>query len=323
MAKSPIKKAKWIDGTAPDQPVVDVARHALASRLELVCYYLPLAAERWQEEIEYVHQLRVITRRSVAALDTFGHLVSNRRREWLGRRLKKIRRAAGEARDCDVQLERLAAWSAHHPDRDVTALAEWVCERRRCAQQPIVARQQKLAAKDFDRRIEKFIAHVGRKVKPKKLAQQDFGMAARLALPPIVDEFFTAGSADLNRVEQLHQFRIAGKRLRYAIELLEGAFPSQLRKDVYPEVENLQAMLGTVNDHATAANRYRHWAEAAGQSSPVCDTPTPAVPPALLLDWADEEQAALDHSRIEFAQWWSDDRAESLRQQLSRLAGSK
>jgi CHAD domain-containing protein len=325
MSSSPIKKAKWIAGAAPDQPVVETARLALGSRLELVCYYLPLAADDWQEDVEYVHQLRVTTRRSVAALDIFGYLLSERRRRWLRRRLNNIRRAAGDARDYDVQLARLQAWTPAHPDRDVAPVANWLSDRRRSAQAPIVARHQRLLQKDFAGRVQRLVERVGRKVRPKELARADFATAARAALPGIVDDFFAAGSAPLCEIKALHRLRIEGKRLRYAIELLAAAFLPPLRQEVYPVVETLQEKLGRVNDHANAASRYRQWAQLVDVSADgtTHDVTAPAidVPASLLRDWACEEDAALSLARTSFSDWWTDARATQLRQQLREITG--
>jgi CHAD domain-containing protein len=317
MSSPPIKKAKWIAGAAPDQPVAETARLALGCRLDLVCYYLPLAAERWQEDVEYVHQLRVTSRRSVAAVDIFGHLLGERRRRWLRRRLGKIRRAAGDARDFDVQLARLEAWAGDHPDRDVTPVADWLSERRRLAQAAIVTRQQRLAGKDFDGRVRRLVERVGMKARPKRLAQVSFATAARGALPPIADRFFAAGDdIRADEIDSLHRFRIEGKRLRYAIELLAAAFGPELCNEVYPVVESLQEKLGTVNDHATAAARYREWAA-------TTDCTAGDVPVPLLLDWAAEEDVALATTQAEFADWWTDARAKQLRQQLGSTRGDQ
>ena len=318
MSSSPIRKAKWIAGASPDQNVVETARLALASRLSLVCYYLPLAARNWEDDIEYVHQLRVTTRRSVAVLDVFGHLLSERHERWLRRRLNKIRRSAGDARDYDVQLARLEVWAGTHPDRDVVPVADWLVAQRRAAQAPIVARYEKLAQKNFSSRIEEIIQRVGRKARPKKSAQLDLDTAARQALWPVVDDFFTEAGACSGKDRALHRLRIEGKRLRYAIELLAAAFPASLRKEVYPAVEALQQKLGAVNDHATAARQYRKWAEQADAATHEIEVPAP-----LLRDWADEEDAALCAARVAFSNWWTDEREQCLRQQLGAIAGNK
>ena len=65
-------EGKWINGLTPDMPVADAARVVLAARFEVVRQYLPLAAAKPYEDVEYVHQLRVGTRRAGAALRATG-----------------------------------------------------------------------------------------------------------------------------------------------------------------------------------------------------------------------------------------------------------
>ena len=60
------------------------------------------------------------------------------------------------------------------------------------------------------------------------------------------------GAADLSDVANLHQMRISGKRVRYAMELLAGAFDDSFRTELYPIYAEVQELLGTINDHATA-----------------------------------------------------------------------
>src|SRR5207253_2514575 len=53
----------------------------------------------------------------------------------------------------------------------------------------------------------------------------------------------------------LHQVRIAGKRLRYAMEVFADCFPPAFRQTIYPAVEEMQEILGTANDSHVAGQR--------------------------------------------------------------------
>ena len=53
----------------------EVAHGVLASHLQSGLRWLPLAAEKSEEDVEYVHQLRIASRRAVAALRTFAELI--------------------------------------------------------------------------------------------------------------------------------------------------------------------------------------------------------------------------------------------------------
>jgi hypothetical protein len=89
---------KWISGIDADTSLRKAARVSLRTRLAAVWYYLPLAAEQADDNVEYVHQLRVSTRRALAALRLYGRLCRKRDVRWFRTKLKQIRRAAGDAR---------------------------------------------------------------------------------------------------------------------------------------------------------------------------------------------------------------------------------
>ena len=63
--------SNWIEGISPNQSVCKVASRILNTRLIAVCRWLPLAAENSDENIEYVHQLRLSVRRAVEACGFF------------------------------------------------------------------------------------------------------------------------------------------------------------------------------------------------------------------------------------------------------------
>ena len=89
---------KWIDGLLPDASVVDAARMSLSARLTAVAHWLPLAAYHAAQDIEHVHRLRTSTRRAMAAVQLYRDWLPPRKRRSIKKRLKKLRRAAGEAR---------------------------------------------------------------------------------------------------------------------------------------------------------------------------------------------------------------------------------
>src|SRR5579871_2388326 len=98
---------KWIDGLAPDMPLHSAARHTLDIRLGVVREYLLTAVHEADGDPENVHQLRVGTRRADAALRIFADCLSKKVYRKARQRLKRIRRAAGAARDWDVFLSDL------------------------------------------------------------------------------------------------------------------------------------------------------------------------------------------------------------------------
>jgi CHAD domain-containing protein len=99
---------KWIEGLKPDMTTSIAAREVLIARFQVVRHYLPLAVEKPFENPEYVHQLRVGTRRASAALRVFADCLPRKHLKSARRSLRGIRKAAGDARDWDVFLLGLA-----------------------------------------------------------------------------------------------------------------------------------------------------------------------------------------------------------------------
>jgi hypothetical protein len=103
----------------------------------------------------------------------------------------------------------------------------------------------------------------------------------------LVEQFFAAVPTDRMDEAALHQFRIRGKELRYALELLAGAFPARLRTTIYPVIEGLQNHLGVLEDLATSRDRLQQ---------KTCDARA-AVPWRRLLA---KEEAKLEQTRKDF-----------------------
>ena len=137
------RSTKWIKDVSPDQPAADVARLALCARLDAVVYFLPKAAMEADEDIEYVHQLRVATRRSMAAILTFQSLLPVRRTDKLRKMLRRLRKAAGEARDLDVLYERLDKQARRTHIPGMKKVLTKVSRRRDAAQRPLLKIHQK------------------------------------------------------------------------------------------------------------------------------------------------------------------------------------
>ena len=98
---------KWIENVAPDAPISLVAMDTIPLRLRTVAATLPRAARQKQQPVKTVRELRVATRRADSILDLFTEVLPRRRCRSIKKRLKQIRRVAGDARDLDVLCARL------------------------------------------------------------------------------------------------------------------------------------------------------------------------------------------------------------------------
>jgi CHAD domain-containing protein len=305
-----------IRDVSPRDDTSDVAKRTLAVWLGAVQHYLPLAADRAAEDIEHVHHLRVWTRRAGAALELYADLLPKRRTAWMSKQLKRLRRAANEARDLDVLVQRLAKG---HGDAESERWLEKAQLQRAEAQKPIVAVHERLKHENrLERRIRKLLQRVRRRAKADgRPVAPRFGDWARACLRPIVERFFEAVPAEGSDALALHQFRIRGKELRYALELLAGAFPGEVYDQVYAMVETLQDKTGAINDLVTAQARLRRRMHAAGDS----------IEASHLRQLLASEGAHLDEARQHFRDWWTPQVRERLQagldEVLRRSAGCK
>ena len=241
---------KWIE-SQPDDSVPRIGRRALSSRLQRVCHYLSLAVREPATETENVHQLRVFSRRAAAALEIFEDWLPPRRGRWVAKQVKKIRRAAGEARDLDVLLMRWAPSASQLPAAQSELLLEHARAMRHEAQRPIRRIRKKLVRKRFARRAVKFLKRLHHRAGDEPCGER-FACMAHVALNELVVPYLAAADGELNDFAALHAFRIQGKQVRYAMEIFAGAFDATFRGEVYPLVVALQEMLGAINDHVTA-----------------------------------------------------------------------
>jgi CHAD domain-containing protein len=304
------RKRKWIAVDSPHEPVTRVTRRALKNRLVAVWDYLPSAAERPEKDPEFVHQLRVSSRRAMAAIEMFEALLPARRCEWFKKQLRKIRRAAGEARDLDVLSQRLAEMLRGEPCDAAQPIMDAAAEARRDAQPAICKIHRCLCDRQYKRRLGKLL----KRVRPRGAAlvvEPDFAEAGRDSMRRTVNAFFAASHDDLTDTANLHLMRIASKQVRYAMEIFAGAFPASMTEQLYPQIVELQEKLGEINDHVSALGRFQQW-----QSRAKTDESQ------SLLSRLMESEARLRDERIAaFQQYWNGDRGQRLRYQFSREFG--
>lgn len=291
---------------SPSSPVSEVALNNLALRLGAVVDALPPAAHHADENPEYVHDLRVASRRAVAALRLFADLLPERRTRQLIRMLERVRKAAGTARDTDVLLAR---W---HTEGVVPPFIRHRLERsRRRAQKPLVAVEERfLATGRLTRRIAKFLAKVASRSQPVEGKRAErFGVWAGPVLAPRVEEFFEASQLSSESEAGLHLFRIAGKNLRYTMEVLAGAFPVELVRDIYPVIALSQGKTGEITDRALACTRLE-------ERLPRLGSGRKAQAAERILR---SERAQHSAASVRFHEWWTPERAGALHRSFQEL----
>jgi CHAD domain-containing protein len=213
----------------------------------------------------------------------------------MSKRLRKIRQAAGDARDLDVLADRL-----EREYGDVVApIIDLIAADRIAVQPAIRAEADRCREHDrFVRKTAKLLEHVD--VPNSSIDSshsRPFQKFAAEQFAKVADKFVTAMPQGSSDPPTLHQFRIRAKDLRYAIELVAPALDSHLRTALYPLIEEVQERLGTVQDHVAAIERCRKWTAEAHNE----------VLRETLNELSEAESRGLADSIQEFHGWWNSD----------------
>jgi triphosphatase len=234
------------------------------------------------DDPEWVHQMRVGTRRLRACLGLTARVVAPAQLAVLRTEAKALARVLGRARDWDVFVEEtLPAAAAHHaanPDataivhglaahamhqRDLARAAVREAVRAPWFQQLLLAAGWLCSAPDFDP------AHATPARGARNLAARDFARKVLRRRHRSLQRRAAACADD--GAEARHALRIAAKKLRYAAEFFAPLFPRRGAAGYAKALAGLQDVLGRGNDAATAARLERAIATGAGDApGPVC-----------------------------------------------------
>lgn len=208
------------------------------------------------DEPEYVHQMRVATRRLRAALRMFRPLLPDGFAAQLVPPMRELMRALGQTRDLDVLMaEIVAPVAAALPNEPrLTDLAGAVTNRlyaaradiRHVLRQPAYGRLLLTAGRLLQR--APFIEPRGAGGDESSLMQFADRRLHRL-LKRILE---LADAARVDYPPSLHQLRIGIKRLRYAIEFFGPMIPGKSGAAAIKRLASLQQELGQINDLASA-----------------------------------------------------------------------
>jgi CHAD domain-containing protein len=204
---------------------------------------------------EAIHDVRVATRRLIAALSLWRALLRGRARRASVRRLRKLRRALGPTRETEVHLADIEARIGDQPfmprlvlrELAVALRVEVAYEREQAAKHAsassvrAIARRLERAAGAIEKRAATETDPLARA----RARLERAGLAARTSLEQALA---------LGEDAALHAARIAVKKWRYAIEAFEaaggdhaGPTPKSLRAT--------QEVLGTIHDRAAVRDR--------------------------------------------------------------------
>ncbi len=241
---------KWFDDLPPQATVQIALQKLWGERYRAVAHYLKLLQTEKTPSVETVHQLRVWARRTAAVVDLFGPPQPVRPWMTLRKQLKKIRRIAGETRDYDVLWEQLR--QSKEVDEDFKST--WKRRRRAARKRLSEAARTKKVLKDGPQLLQESAREI--RALPDRSRKLPFRNLARQHLKLTVRNWLKQSGTDLTKPDEMHQFRIEGKRLRYALENVASVLPLDHVKQLYAKLNTLHTLLGEICDTRAAIERY-------------------------------------------------------------------
>ena len=195
---------------------------------------------RLGEDPEELHDMRVATRRLRAALKLYADVLP-RRAERYERDLRWVAGALGEVRDLDVHLERLTGEASR--SGEVLEEVVTVLERGR-----VEAERRMLEVLD-SKRYEALVANFSGTLRRGRSPAPTAPILERA--PDLVRRRYRKARKAARAItrdsppEEFHDLRKKGKRLRYALEPLQGTYGKPSEK----MVELLKAIQDDLGDH--------------------------------------------------------------------------
>ncbi|MBN1361122.1 MAG: CHAD domain-containing protein [Sedimentisphaerales bacterium] len=298
----------------------------------LACQYLRVQLEalvkavwgvRANEYIEPVHQARVASRRIREGLRLFSDCFDGKRISAWRRRIRRLTRGLGAARDLDVHIDFVEKFldgldqSRAEARPGIERLLLRLRQRRRVAQPDVVRALDALdkdnILADMHGELEKTLfmlrSHEVQIQSPFVFRQASAHIRRR-------QRGLWAGEhalADPQDTKGHHQLRIDAKKLRYTMEICDAAYDGRL-KPVIKAVKDLQSLLGDIHDCDVWAEEIEAFIEQERQAAIQYfgdAAPFEPLRPGLLLI-RDERQAHREQAFTELLVYWNQLKQENL-----------
>jgi putative phosphoesterase len=205
------------------------------------------------EDIEYLHKMRVTSRRIRAAMPLFkGCYQKKQFRKWLNE-IKRITKFLGEARDLDVQIIFLQGYMKSQPslgnDSGVKQLFDCLTSRRAEIQVTVVNELDELNNSGVLEGIKKASKQIFIQTSNEHPCPQDVIEEASDRISKKLDDFLSMENCVHKKDDILchHQMRIRAKWLRYTMEAFSPVYEENLSKEI-KLVKCFQDVLGEMHD---------------------------------------------------------------------------
>jgi CHAD domain-containing protein len=195
---------------------------------------------------EYLHRMRVSSRRLRTVLWVFKNSFSKKDYRYLRVNTRMLTRALGQARDLDTELIFLKEY------RLVPALLKQRESKRKALQNKVVSAIRGFNQKHIAERLNKVSMTLP------KLTKNDLQSIAHKKIKRCLEKLYVNKKYvhDYKRHDELHALRIAAKHLRYTLESFEPLFENKL-SIFRRKIEKIQALLGKMRNHQVWTREFK------------------------------------------------------------------
>jgi len=208
---------------------------------------------RIAEDIEFIHRMRVASRRLRSALPIFKSCFGGKEyQSWL-KQIKAITRALGAARDTDVQIALLENYYADLPSpvyqQGIRRLLLRLRQKREKLQDPVLEALDGLQKKGTLQAMGNRLGPLVERKDQVYLYTPYLYLTGYNHISQRLQDFFAYEPyVELPEcVAELHAMRIAAKQLRYTLEVFSPLYPGELKANLQV-VRKCQEMLGDIHD---------------------------------------------------------------------------
>lgn len=201
-------------------------------------------------DIEYIHRMRVASRRLRSALSIFKEILPEKKQTGWARTIRQLTQALGEARDTDVQidllfnLQKTVSEPKYKPGMNRLYLR--LTQNRAHLQQDVsCALDELIKSKTCEQITSRFVQAGGESLNPTPPLFQ----LAYLILNEKLNGFmsYEVYLRQPDNTAMLHAMRIAAKRLRYAMEIFAPIYTDELSRPLQAAKKS-QQILGDLHD---------------------------------------------------------------------------
>ena len=206
-----------------------------------------------QKDAEDVHDMRVASRRVRVGLSIFSHCLPEKKNQTWQKQIRSLTQAFSKARDLDVQINFLTDFKNQNSQKELTPgirrILLRIHQKRRSLQANLISLLNNFKESGFITEIQNFLSSA---VQPDIGSEKPSLSLYQLSCENIHQRlenflYFEVFIQYPERIQELHQMRIAAKKLRYTLEVFAPLYMGKM--DTTLEImRNIQTSLGNIRD---------------------------------------------------------------------------